>query len=306
MAAPLALVACAEMLRIPLSAMAVRLRWPGRLLAAVALIAIAVGSAEGLAVAFEAFLQNRVTEIMRAAGEVERLEHDHATHAADVASLAGEVKDLDSQAAVLAKSMPQPPAGSNKTCTWRGQRVACSPDSVAAATYASAMKAYDERLRSLTDRRGALQGKMDAARAERPSAGLTEARRAFEEKAAESPAWRLTASVFGEDSADVTVAQFATVKKFVTASLAIAFATLSMAVSVVVHAQLRSEGASKLSRMLRAWLARRRRPIYRDVPGPYRDRIVVKWIPFDPKSGLRIKPDGEPGEVVSPSWAKTS
>ena len=52
--------------------MAVRLRWPGRLLAAVALLAIAIGSAEGLAVAFEAFLQNRVVEIMRAAGEVER------------------------------------------------------------------------------------------------------------------------------------------------------------------------------------------------------------------------------------------
>jgi hypothetical protein len=76
MAAPLPLIACAEMLRIPLSAMAVRRRWPGRLLAAVALLAIAVGSAEGLAVAFEAFLQNRVTEIMRAAGEVERLERN--------------------------------------------------------------------------------------------------------------------------------------------------------------------------------------------------------------------------------------
>ena len=126
MAAPLALIACAEMLRIPLSAMAVRLRWPGRLLAAVALLAIAVGSAEGLAVAFEAFLQNRVTEIMRAAGEVERLERDHATHAADVANLASEVKDLDAQVAALAKSMPQPPTESNRTCTWKGQRVTCS------------------------------------------------------------------------------------------------------------------------------------------------------------------------------------
>ena len=67
MAAPLAPDLCAEALRIPLSAMATRLRWPGRLLAAIALLAIAVGSAEGLAVAFEAFLQNRVVEIMRAA-----------------------------------------------------------------------------------------------------------------------------------------------------------------------------------------------------------------------------------------------
>ena len=71
MAAPLALIACAEALRIPLSAMATRLRWGGQLLAAIALLAIAIGSAEGLAVAFEAFLQNRVADIMRASAAVD-------------------------------------------------------------------------------------------------------------------------------------------------------------------------------------------------------------------------------------------
>jgi hypothetical protein len=308
MAAPLALIACAEALRIPLSAMAVRLRWPGRLLAALALLAIAIGSAEGLAVAFEAFLQNRVVEISHAAADVEKLEHDQAAHAADVASLAGEVKDIDAQVATLARSMPTPPAGSNRTCTWRGQRVSCSADAAAIAAYREALKAYDVRLASLTDRRGALQGKVDAARAERPPAGLLEARRAFEEKAGQNPVWRLTAAVFGESVSEVTPAQFATVKKFVTASLAIAFATLSMVVSVVVHARLRSEGGGKLARAIRGYLARRRRQLIRMVPGPveFRDRIVVKWVPFDPKSGLRIKPDGEPADVVSPTWAKTS
>ena len=100
--------------------------------------------------------------------------------------------------------------------------------------------------------------------------------------------------MFGEDVADVTPAQFARVKAFVTATLAIGFATLSMAVSVVVHAKLRSEGSSKLSRMLRAWLARRRRPIYRDVQGPvqFRDRIV--HIPVD-ALGRVLNPDsGKP------------
>ena len=56
MAAPLLLISCAEALRIPLAAMATRLRWGGKMLAAVALLAIAIGSAEGLVVAFEAFL----------------------------------------------------------------------------------------------------------------------------------------------------------------------------------------------------------------------------------------------------------
>ena len=100
--------------------------------------------------------------------------------------------------------------------------------------------------------------------------------------------------MFGESISDVTPAQFARVKAFVTATLAIGFATLSMAVSIVVHARLRSEGSSKVARMIRAWLARRRRAIYRDVQGPvqFRDRIV--HIPVD-VLGRVLNPDsGKP------------
>jgi hypothetical protein len=58
------------------------------------------------------------------------------------------------------------------------------------------------------------------------------------------------------------------------------------------------------------YLIRRRKRliIHRDVPAPvqFQDRIVVKWVPFDPHTGLRIKPDGELGEVVSPAWQQKS
>lgn len=304
MAAPLLLISCAEALRIPLSAMATRLRWGGQLLAAIALLAIAIGSAEGLAVAFEAFLQNRVVDIMRASAAVDRAQravdqiaaertHDDAA----IAGLASEVAQLDAQVASLARSMPSPPVASNCTCTWKGQRVTCSADAAAVAAYREALKAYDERLASLTGQRSALQAAVAAARAKQPSAAspeasgaLLEARQAFEERADQSPVWRLTAAVFGKSVSDVTPAQFAKVKAVVTATLAIGFATLSMAVSIVVHAQLRSERPSKLSRMLRAWLARRRRPIYRDVPGPvqFRDRVI--HIPVD-ALGRVLNPD---------------
>ena len=126
-AAPLLLISCAEALRIPLSALARRLRWTGQLLAAIALLGIAVGSAEGLAVAFEAFLENRVVDIMRASGGVERAQRavgqavgDRTLSEANVASLASAVTELDAQVAALAHSTPVPPAASNKTCTWRG------------------------------------------------------------------------------------------------------------------------------------------------------------------------------------------
>jgi hypothetical protein len=291
MAAPLVLISCAEALRIPLSAMAGRLRWPGRLLAAIALLAIAIGSAEGLAVAFEAFLQNRVVEVMHAARDVERAQLAADQVASDRAGFVSEVQELDAQVAALARSIPSPPAGSNRTCTWKGQRVTCSGDAAAVAAYREAMKAYDARLASLTDQRGALQAKVDAARAQQAPAALLEAKRAFEEKASQSPVYRLTAAVFGEDVSDVTPSQFATVKKFAIATLAIAFATLSMAVSMAVHGKLHSEAPSKLNRMLRAWLARRRRPIYRDVPGPYRDRVKFIHVPVDRTTGLILDPD---------------
>jgi prefoldin subunit 5 len=182
MAAPLALIACAEALRIPLSAMATRLRWGGQVLAAVALLAIAIGSAEGLAVALEAFLENRVVDIMRANGAVERAQRavdqissEWRLNDAAIASLAGEVTELDAQVAALAKSIPPPPAASNKTCTWRGQRVSCSADGAAIATYREAMKAYDARLTSLSSQRAALQAKVtrrEANRRQRVRLGL--------------------------------------------------------------------------------------------------------------------------------------
>jgi hypothetical protein len=296
MAAPLLLISCAEALRIPLSAMATRLRCGGQVLAAVALLSIAVGSAEGLAVALEGFLENRVVDIMRANGAVERAQRavdqaarEQAHDDMNVASLASEVTELDAQVAALAKSIPQPPTSSSRTCTGKkGARVTCSADGAAIATYRVEMKAYDARLASLSSQRAALQAKVDAARGKQASAGspgasddLLEAKQALEEEASQSPVWRLTAAVFSESVSEVTAAQFARVKAFVTATLAIGFATLSMAVSIVVHAKLRSEGSSKLARMVRAWLARRRRPIYRDVPGPtvFRDRVI--HVPVD-------------------------
>ena len=145
---------------------------------------------------------------------------------------------------------------------------------------------------------------MDAARGKQASAGspeasnaLLEAKQAFEEKASQSPVWRLTATVFGESASEVTPAQFSRVKGFVTATLAIGFATLSMAVSVVVHAKLSSDAPSKLSRAIRAWLVARRRKrliVYRDVPGPAHDRVVVRWVPVDANTGLPVRPEDAP------------
>jgi hypothetical protein len=317
MAAPLLLIACAEALRIPLSGWSTRLGFAGRMLAGVALIAIAIGSFEGLTVAFEAFLQNRVVEIMRAAHDVEKAQRAvdliasvKASQDADVAGLTAQVKELDDQVSALAKSLPTPPVGSNKTCTWKGQRVACSSDSVSAQAYSAAMKAYDICPAGLTSQRSALQAKVDDARAAeastvspRASQALADAKQAFAEKAEQSPVFRITAAVFNEDVGAVTPAQFSVVKKWATVGLGSAFALLSIAVSVVVHLQPKSERRpSKLARAIRAMVAARRKTIRRlreTVRVETRERVKFIHIPVDVATGRVIDPDGKLGETVN-------
>jgi hypothetical protein len=96
---------------------AVSLGWAGRIIAAIALAAIALASAEGLAIVFESFIDNRLVNVLQAQHRVEIARQAANAESANVASLAGEVTGLDAQVAVLAKSIPQPPPGSNKTCT---------------------------------------------------------------------------------------------------------------------------------------------------------------------------------------------
>jgi hypothetical protein len=301
LAAPLALIACAEGLRVPLAAMAVRLRWTGRMLAGVALLAISILSAEGLSVALEAFLQNRVAEIARAAGELERAKLSVDAADANVASLAGQVKEIDAQIAALAKSAPVAPAASNRTCTWKGQKVSCSADADAVAAYRAASKAHDGRLASLTGQRITLQAKVDAARSPAASAALLEARRTFEEKASQSPVVRLTAAVFSEDVSAVTPEQFSTVKKYVVATLAIAFAVLSMVVSIAVHAETKQERKpGRVANAMRSMFAARRKAANRlKHRVEFKDRTVIRYLPVDAASGKVLDDPTFPAAAAS-------
>jgi hypothetical protein len=291
MAAPLVLISCAQALRIPLSAMATRLRWGGQLLAAITLLAIATVSAEGIAVAIEAFLQNRVVDITRANAAADRAQRTVDQIADERKHADAAIASLDAQVAALAKSMPQPPASSNKTCSGRrGQRVSCGSDSIAAAAYAASMRSYDARLADLTGRRSGLQARVDAAREKQPSAAsLADAERALDDELQLSVMHRLAASIYGVRASEVTEGQFNALKRFVVLGLACTISLLSAVVSVIAHVQPKGDRPSKLNRMIRGWLARRRRPIYRDVPGPtqYQDRVIVRWRGYDVARGVK-------------------
>ena len=291
-AAPILVIGLAESLRVPVAGYAVsRLGWAGRILATVALAAIALASAEGLSIVFESFIDNRLVNVLQAQHRVEDAKRAADAEQTNVTELTNEVKEIDSEIAALAGSRPSPPSASNRTCTWKGQRVSCSAEASSATAYASAARAYDERLASLTGQRSSLQAKMDAARAKRPSAAvLADAERALGDELQLSVMHKLAATVYGVPASEVTEGQFNALKRFVVLGLACIISLLSAVISVIAHMQPHDGRESKLSRMVRAYLARKRRPIYRDVPGAtvFRDRVI--HVPTD-TLGRVLDPD---------------
>jgi hypothetical protein len=287
-AAPILVIGLAESLRVPTAGYAVSLGWAGRIIAAVALTAIALASAEGLAIVFESFIDNRLVNVLQAQHRVEITRQAADAESANVASLTREVTELDAQVAALAKSIPQPPASSNKTCTWKIQRVSCGADSAAAA-------AYDARLADLTGRRSGLQARVDAARANKPSAAaLADAERALDDELQLSVMHRLAASIYGVRVSEVTEGQFNALKRFVVLGLACTISLLSAVVSVIAHMRPKGDRPGKLARAIRAMVAARRKTIRRlqeTVRVEYRDRTRFIHVPVDPVSGRVLDPD---------------
>ncbi len=226
-AAPLIVIGLAESLRIPLAGWSTQLGLAGKALAALALLAIAVASFDGLALVFSIFIDNRLTNVLQAQHQVEIAQRAADTVASDTAAFVAEVREVDGEITALAASRPQPPTASNKTCTWKNQRVPCGPDTTAAAAYASAQKAYDARLANLEAKRAASQAKVDGARGRTAAPEvLAEARRKLDDELMLSPFHRLVASLYGVRPSDLTEEQFGKVKRFAIIGLAGTFATL--------------------------------------------------------------------------------
>ena len=187
LAAPLLLISCAEALRIPLSAMATRLRWGGQLLAAIALLGIAVGSAEGLGVAFQILPANRVVDIMRAnlAPSIGPNELSTAKRRRTPASRAKVTcAGHRSHGAGQPTGRLRPPLRiGTPSAPGEGSGFRRSADASAIAVYRETQKEYDARLASLSSQRLAARAKQMSAVSPRALDARTEAKQAFEEKA---------------------------------------------------------------------------------------------------------------------------
>lgn len=283
MAAPLFLIAVAEMLRVPVSGLATRIGFSGRVLSGVVLIAIAVISFEGLSMIFETFLDNRTAAVLHAQRDFDRASDvlfekqqvaDKAGSTLDVAK--SKVAALDAGIADKERAAPTQPGFSGKTCSGAGGRaVTCSSDRQARADYSSAQKVHIATLIDLRSQRRAAQVELDKAAAVLATVNTTgetravaDARQVLTDTKMLSPMHKLAASVLGVKVADLTEGQFETVKRYGVLGLAGAFATLSAAVSIVAHQPEHTGGESKLARAMRAYIARRRKKVVaiREVP----------------------------------------
>jgi len=330
-ALPLILVAAAELLRIPLSGWSLYIAPKARALSWFGLLMISLVSFEGLTIAFEGMVDNRVKDsavlLRQVAAAKKELETKKAIISENKIALETakqKVAALDADIANKEKSAPVQPGFSGKTCTGRdGRAVTCDSDRVARADYTAAQTAHIATLKGLREARTSAQTNLDKIAATYSSATaapemkhLEDVQTKLAEVLSDSPMHRLAASVFGVSIEELTDDQFQRFKAWAVFGLAGSFATLSMLVSVVTHAPVHEQKHSdgKLSRALRAWIARRRKKVVHiqtvtvekevivevekivEVPGP--EKIILRWVPYDFKSGRRVLPDPSAGDGI--------
>ena len=337
MAAPLFLIAAVETMRVPLAGWSTRVGTAGRIGAALALAAIAVMSFEGLSLAFEQFVNNRVVtvshlqhDVEKAQQSLERIVAARMTADGDIAKLTSEVGTLDASIAELSKTQPTAPPASKAVCGGgrdkKGRVIptySCGADATNAKSYQTALSAYNDRLNVLLADRKSKQGQIDAARGKAIAiddasarTAVGDARQALSEELLLSPMHRLAASIYGVPVSEVTERQFNTVKNFAVFGLAGAISVITMLVSLVAHAEAkRDKRPGRVANAIRLWIARKRKPLKVvrtiEIPGPTRDvekivevrvpgpeTIKTVWLAYDIATGRRVKPDGSLGDTI--------
>ena len=83
-----------------------------------------------------------------------------------------------------------------------------------------------------------------------------------------NPMFRVAAAWQKIPAKDLTSEQFEQVKHWAVIALAGATALVTALAAVISELPARDGKSTKLNRMVRAWIARKRKPVYRDVPGP--------------------------------------
>lgn len=313
-AIPVLVVAASEALRVPLSAWATRLSFLNRVLALLVLGCLALASAEGLALSFDNLIAARTRVVSAAAKRVDVAAADLAAARQRAApeqsrleAAQTEITQLDAQQRALIASPPAAPAISNIVCrTARGSTHSCPADATAQRTYATARADYSRQLSSLEEQRHIARSQVEAAqRALRaidiagPTATVLLANRDYADALEASPMHRIAASWFGVRAVELTERQFSIFRKYAVTGLSLALASMSALVAWLAFQPEASHEPNKLSRSLRAYIARRRKAVVRKVEVPSGVKIIYRYVPVPAESKGPMGPVAFTSEKIS-------
>jgi hypothetical protein len=293
MAAPLLLIAAAEALRIFVAGWASRVSFFSKMLALLVLAAISVASFEGLSLAFEVFLTNRITHITTMQRDLRAAESRLADASAKQTTTRDDVARIDAAIKDAVAQTPQQPSLSGKTCAGKRGPATCTGDTAAQRNYLATVKAHNAEIAQLRAERARVQQAADvAAPTGQLSNDVMDARDRLNAELQQSPMHRLSATWFGVTVDQLSQAQFEAVRRVAIGGLAGSLAVLSMLVSVVAHAPAKSNEPSKLSRAVRAYVARRRKAVVRVVEVPAGIKTVIRYLPVDARPKRAKRSDG--------------
>jgi hypothetical protein len=329
---PIATIAAMESLRVPVAMHIPKLKLFGKVAATALLIGITPLTFEGMALAFEQFMHQRVVEVAAAQTKADAAQSavDGAGKEADARKkeldrLSAEVVATEAHQNQIASQKPDMEAlprpqictGSKVVADKRGRpyTVAYSytcPDNGLSKGIAggneAARETHNEQLRAAQDETTKAHDALRAAEAApqpdqaKLAADLQQAKADLELAKADSVMHRAAAAWFGVDVGNLTSGQFEVFKKWAMYGLAGATATVTMIAGFVSNMPRKDGKPGKVRMAWRAFLARRRKKLVRIVEkikqAPPLKVLEIKYVPFDPASGRVINKDGSAGEFV--------
>ena len=323
--APILTVVALESLRLPLAFRLRRMRLLGAAMSVAMLVGLTTITGEAASVAFENLIFQRSRPVVEAEAELKKVEISHDSLAESNARRDQEIKrltvDLDAANAHRVSIdkpvafLPPPPdrpctrtvVGKKKKKIVVAANCAAPVQTEAVRSNADAQTAHSAELKSADALIQQARAKLDAAEANppdmrAPGEALAQAEQRVADARSMNPMFRVAAAWQRTPVQDLTSDQFEQVKHYAVVALAAATAFVTALAAIISSLPERSKGDGKVKRAVRAWLARRRRPlvIYRDVPVvQVREKMRVVYVPCDPATGKVLDPDAVEARTVA-------
>jgi hypothetical protein len=307
--APLGALVAVESMRLPLAFRLPRMRFTGMMCGGVMLAGLSVITGEAASLGFTNLIYQRMRPVAEAERDLAQAQISRDALSSAIAQRAEEISRLQSDVEMAQKhrasidqplTLQPPPAG--RTCVGRHGSWNCGAavQAEAVRANAAAQKAHADELRDASGLVKAAETHLaevpPAPDTSAADASLAAAKRKVADERSSNVMFRAAAAWQRTPVEEMTSEQFAAVVHYAVIAIAIAMACSTALAAIIASLPEHSGKLSKLSLALRRFIApwRKRLVVYRDVPGPFRDRTIFVHTPVDRVTGLILDPDKTP------------